>query len=572
MTEVGVSLMRGLTTGKALRLACCAAVVMAFPSMGMAQQLPSIVDPSRIDKQFEQPTTPLSVPEPLLPDSDEQLPKKEASKITFDLNGITFEGNTVYPASDFLEYYQDLLGKKVSLNDIYDVADKITAKYRNAGFILTRVVPPPQRVRGGILTLKVVEGFIDKIEIDGDQIDKDSRIWDYLNKIRDTKPLNNAVLERYLLLLNDLPGVNAKAVMIPSFDTPGASDLIVQMALRDYRATMSLDNRGTKFVGPLQAQSSVSINSLFAETDRLALRGIVTGQARELKYGSVAYTRPIGTEGIIAKITGNVSASNPGSTLSTLDVKGESRSLSAAVDWPLKRSRRENLILTGTLDYKNSRTRIASRLTTDDRIRALRAKVAYDFVDGYGGVNLFEGIVSQGLNVLNATKSDAGTASRANARPDFTTVKLNMTRLQPLTRELRAVATVNSQYAVSKILSGEQFGYGGASIGRAYDSSEISGDHGLSGKFEVQWQNPYQGDLIQSLQPYAFVDAGAVWAIDTKTTERRQSGTSAGIGVNFRVSGGFYGYLEVAQPLSRGVSSQSNSQEARIFFNLSKSL
>jgi len=94
-------------------------------------QIPDSAQPGRTEKRFEKPPIPKAQPEIHLR-SPRQVPPDEAGQIRFVLAGIEFEGNTVYKSSEFLHFYEKLVTKPVSLNDIYMIADAITAFYRAA--------------------------------------------------------------------------------------------------------------------------------------------------------------------------------------------------------------------------------------------------------------------------------------------------------------------------------------------------------------------------------------------------------------------------------------------------------
>src|SRR5690606_32946288 len=119
--------------------------------------------------------------------------------------------------------YRDRLGTKISVAEVYRIATAITARYRNDGYILSRTIVPPQTIQGGIVHLRVIEGYIDGFRIEGNPGDARGRIEQYGTAITGTRPVTASVLERYLLLINDLPGISAQAVLVPSADAVGAS-------------------------------------------------------------------------------------------------------------------------------------------------------------------------------------------------------------------------------------------------------------------------------------------------------------------------------------------------------------
>ena len=128
----------------------------------------------------------------------------------------------MFTQADFAPLYQPLLGKDITLAQIYDVAAAITAKFGKAGYTLSVALVPAQRISTGVVHIQVVEGYVDQIFIkteDGTDITSELRA--YLAKIAAVRPLRQADLGRHLLLANDLPGVQARAVLAPS-ETPGA--------------------------------------------------------------------------------------------------------------------------------------------------------------------------------------------------------------------------------------------------------------------------------------------------------------------------------------------------------------
>ena len=64
-------------------------------------------------------------------------------------------------------YYQHMLGKQVSLAELVDLANRLTAKYRQDGYLLTQVVVPEQSIEGGKVRLQVIEGYLEHVQIKG---------------------------------------------------------------------------------------------------------------------------------------------------------------------------------------------------------------------------------------------------------------------------------------------------------------------------------------------------------------------------------------------------------------------
>ena len=293
--------------------------MLAAAAPAIAQQaLPGSADPGRLEKRFEQPQLPQSTLDPVIPETPEQAPPPDAEEIKFTLTGILIEGATVYSQKDLDPLYGELLGKEVSLADIYRVAEKITAKYGNDGYALSRAVVPAQRISNGIVRLQIIEGYIDKIIIEGETGGASDLIWEYGEKVSASRPLMAEVLERYLLLANDLPGVKVESVLKASETNHGASNLVLVSKHKPVSASAVLDNRGSRSSGPHQQTFSLSGNSLTGLAEQTTLRYIRAGN-NELRYIQFAHQEQIGTEGTKLNLTANRSRSTSGYNVKYLE-------------------------------------------------------------------------------------------------------------------------------------------------------------------------------------------------------------------------------------------------------------
>ena len=557
------------------RTAAAAAIAILVASSGIeatAQQVPPTAEPSRIEKQFEAPPVPKAMEEPVVPETERPLPPAEAKKIRFTLTGLVVEGSTVYDDKDFLPFYEKHLGKEVSLALIYDVAAAISAEYRNEGYILSRAVVPAQRIRNGIVHLKIVEGFIHTVFIEGDILGPERLLKAYADKISQSRPLRSGTLERYLLLAGDLPGVTAKGVLTPSPEVTGASDLVVILSHAKADGFVSLDNRGSRFVGPHEIGIGTNLNSTFGFYERFGIRFIGATQTDELKLYEATFDEPLGTEGTKLSLTYSRTLSEPGFTLKPLNVDSTNTTVRAALSHPFIRSRGENLTLRANFTYRNSTTNVLSSKLSEDRIRSAGLEMTYDFVDRFRGVNLIDLKVSRGLDILNETTSGSADLTRALGKSDFTKVTTELSRLQRLSGNFTVLAVATGQWAADELLASEEFGAGGARFGRAYDASEITGDHGAAGLLELQYGQSIQHSFFQGFQLYGFYDYGATWRKTPGANEpRRQTLASAGFGLRYNLTRGISGYVEVAKPLTRSVSSRGNEgDDRRVFFSLAK--
>ena len=549
-------------------LSVLAGGVVLVPGLSWAQTVPSVAEPQRLDKRFEQPKVPGSVMEPEVPETKSYKPSKDLKKIRFILKEIVVKGSTVYSHNAFRRWQKRFIDKKVSLALIYRFAEKITAKYRNDGYLLSRAIVVPQNIKNGVVTIQIVEGYIGNLKIRGPVKGSKMFLKSYGKALLRSSPLKAKDLERYLLLIDDLPGVSVESVLVPSKNEPGASELILTLKHKDMDANTGIDNRGTKFNGPIQMRGATNANSVMGFYDRLGIQGVLTSNPDELLFFNGFGEMPVSSEGTKIFISGSFSKSQPGSTLKQFKVEGNSNTFTVRASHPFIRSRGKNL--KGYLGFtsRNSKTDLLNENITDDRLRILKLGMAYDFVDRLRGVNLFSLGLSKGMNIMDASGPGSLKLSRADGRSDFTKLSGDILRLQELGPGWSLLTGVGWQYAFDSLLSSEEFGLGGPQYVRAYDPSEVTGDHGIAFKLELQKGVKTNWNYLKSLQSYLYFDHGTVALRNTTAVQDSSSSlTAVGLGMRGNINKWLSGYIEVGQPLSGDVSAEGNS-DPRFFFSL----
>jgi hemolysin activation/secretion protein len=491
--------------------------------------------------------------------------------VSFVLNDIVVQDATAIPAAELKPIYASRLGQPVTLNGLRAIADEITAHYRNKGYILSRaVVPAGQQIQNGVVTLRIVEGFVDEVVFEGAEGQDMALLESYGQRITRERPLSNAALERYLLLMDDLTGATARGVLSPSPTTQGASRLTVNIQRKPVDANLTVDNRGSRFLGPIQTSALVATNSALGLSERIQIRGITASNFDELGFVEGTYQQPVGPEGTTLRGTASYAETRPGNGLKPLDIEGESAFFTVAARHPFLRSRKENLFGEAGLRYRDSKTDVLSTELYDDHIRSAYIGGAYDVLDGLQGINRVDLEAVQGLSVLGSNNS-GDLLSRSNADSTFTRVTGQYTRLQPLSQAISAFWGVSGQYAFDPLFASEEFALGGPAYGSAYDPAELTGDSGVATRVEMRYSDSLPEWYLDIYQLYGFYDIGRVWNRDALVGENaRASLASTGVGVRFTLTDNLAGSAEVAVPLTRDVAAEgTDGNDVRGFFSIS---
>lgn len=533
-------------------------------------QQTGIADPSRAgDLLEEKRLIPQAGPNISVKQLSLQNAPAGAENIKFNFGGLKINGANVYSEDELYGIYKDKIGTEISLADLYAIANQITLKYRNDGYILTQAVVPPQTIASGVVQLKIVEGFISNITIQGGAENESAVrvIREYADHIKAGGALNLAEMERQLLLINDLPGVDARTIISPS-QTAGAADMLIIIERDPFEAFVGVDNHGSRFLGPVQFSGATVFNSMLGLNEQITAQIVAAPDAGlELAFGSLGYSQPIGVYGTRINLGGSVTDTDPGFTLKEFEVEGLSRNLYVGVEHPFLRSRNANIFGRALFDWRNVESQNNVELTRKDKIRAIRAGAKADFLDRLLGVavNSVDFEVSQGLDVLGASDEGDANLTRAKGDPTFLKANIRLERLQRLTSTFNLLLTGRGQLSNNPLLSSEEFGLGGYSTVRGYDPSEVVGDDGIAGKVELQWQAP-----VKEVELFGFFDAGTVWDQDATTSDnKRNSLTSTGIGVRLDLPLEIDAEFLAAKPLSTDVQTQGDD-DTRFFFSLNK--
>lgn len=545
-------------------------VLIAAPAVSMAQQPPPTIDPGRLRERFDfQPeATPAPAPAQLRSEPAEPMPDSLKS-IRVTLQRIQIESATVLPGNVLQARADRYTGREITGSDILELASSLTAMYRNAGYILSLVVVPPQSLSDGTLTLRVIEGYIDRVNVQTAE-GVNPRIAQKLaligERITASRPIKSAVLEHYLLLANDLPGVELRSVLSPS-KAPGAADLTLVASIKRLEGFAAIDNYGSKYLGPGQVTLAVTGNQLLGVNDQWRFVGVSTGNS-EMSYAQLSYSQVVTTEGLKLSASASRARTQPGDVLTPFDVRGNADTLSLSASYPLLRTRNESVTARAVYDHSDVHTNVLGTRVIEDRIRALRLGISWRVLDRLDGQNTLDVDFSQGLG---GTQESDLLKSRAGAKGVFNKLTFDYERSQFLSPNVSLTVGAGGQWANTPLLSSEQYALGGRRFGRAYEPAEVVGERALAFRVEPRYTGASQTAGVRSWQVFGFYDIGKVWKVGSVTpgTPASQSLASAGLGLRVFLEKNVVAAIEAAWPLTKSIASyQSQGKDPRLMGSL----
>ncbi len=485
----------------------------------------------------------------------------------FRLAGVAVEGATALPRDAIAATYQAYLGKTVSLADLATIASRISDLYRAAGYHLSRAIVPPQDVKDGRIRIRVIEGRIVDIVVNGERTAQFG-LRAMLDPIAADSPSRRATLERALLLVNDLPGVRIADTAIEEIGTgSGRFRLIVTTVTWQNYTALGLDNRGTDAIGPLQSYFASSFNSSLVGGDTLGVNlSTIPDTPIELGFGRLFYNAPVGNDGARLGFVGSYGEQRPGDDRAAIDTVDRSGTFDLRGSIVPLRSRDQTLWLSAAFGIGEFYEDTMFGPNYRDHIRAASLTADYQLHDWLNGWNYWTVTARQGVPILGASEKDDPLLSRSDGSGTFSKLALFYTRYQPLSDIWSVKLSFAGQLVSTALLASEEF-YLGTPFGRGFWGAEISGDNGVGGSIELRFDQVLKSDFLKGYQLYGYVDRTEAW--NFHSNGEGLSLTLAGAGVRLYLPYDLQLGIEGAVPLEYHIPDQQ-PHDPRAFFSVSK--
>ena len=479
------------------------------------------------------------------------------------VGAIVIDGLEALDRPDFAGVIEPFAGRVLDPTELRKLADAAAHLARERGYILATAWIPEQDLAGGMLRVRVDEGRLDDIRIEGSD---DPAIRRQLQRLIGSTPLTLAVLQREVLLADDLPGVWIRKTR---FEREGDRRILVVDAGReDISGSVLIATDGTKPVGPVRARIDLDANGLISPRDRVDLSFSTTPfDPDELAFFSARYSVVVNDAGTNIGVFGSYSRTEPGAYLAARELLGEAWQGGIRMRHPLLRGHRRSLWLEASGELQDLAQDNFGTLARHDRI-ALARLGFYGFGPLAGGTLQGRATISQGLDIFGATALGDPLASRPDAPPSFTTLSWWFNWRRTLAARVSLSLAASGQFSSDPLLIGENFVLGGNALLRGYDFAQAVGDQGIAGVGELRYDWPRALGAVEHLQLYAFADGGTV----SNLAGGRGNDTLASSGAGLRADVTRYLDLdlEVAVPLT-GPRYDTDDKTPRINLRVSQS-
>lgn len=513
---------RRVTCGAAGVVVTAVLLLAGLAPAADAQLAPHIINRNQLGQSVRLPNL-----------AKKQVPKQKPSTSTvsgispFVLHGVRVEGAATLPAAAVAATWREMVGHRVGSAQLSAILIAIGRLCQHQGLALYSVSLPPQNFSGGRVVVRVIEGHVGAVTIEGNTKGASlGLLKHYAARIVADRPLHRATLERNLLLMQSIPGLKLGSELRPMPGKPGDVRLLLGIHRRTVEAGIDVNNAGDRLLDIVQGTANVTVNGLFREGERDQLVFGAPASIRRYQYYGIVHQEPIGTNGTTLTVTMGDLVTRPVGAINS----GTAQIASVRLSDPLIYTRTRQLDASVEADYLNSNEALLGQTVVAERTRTLREGLIFARAGDWNGIDSGSFTVSEGFNVLGARRG-----SIAYGGPGFTKFGASLVRLQALPKSFFLTVRVNAQYALNHLPASEQFLFGGDEFGRAYPAAVMAGDSGIEMSGELSHALPFLNHvapkLISGLAAFGYADWGRIWNRQTIYQYPVDTGASAGGGV-----------------------------------------
>lgn len=547
--------------------------VLAAPnnSSGFPRSLGSDVleqEENRSSRRFENKPAPV-FELPKLPE-----PNAESSIISQRLKifckRINLLGNTVFPNDELDRLTSPYLNREITNQDLQQLRLELSRYYVDRGYINSGAVIPDQDVRDGVIEIRIIEGRLDRVEIEGNNTFSKSYLEERINfEARDPLQLNR--LQENLQLLLENPLVERINADLRPGQQPGTATLNTKIKERvPYQLGLGFDNQLAPSIGSYQGTAYASHRNLIGRGDVISVQGRF---ADGLTGYGVDYWLPINLDDTSIHAWFSHFDSNIVETpFNQIDVSSNSESYGVGLSHPFIRKPGQTLAGTLTIERRRSNTFLlgepfsfsAGVQNGESSVSVIR--IGQEWTErSTEQVFSVRSTFNVGVDALDATINQAAPDGRFFSW---------LGQLQWARRiwDAQIVWRTDVQAAKDALLPLEKFQIGGANSVRGYRENQLVRDWGFSSTLELR--HPVFSDVFGREKFFIapFADMGGAWNIHAETASTVDVLASVGLGVIWEPHSRFHSHLYWGKALVNVDNPERDPQDYGFHFKLSGQL
>lgn len=556
-------------------------------------QVPQPPPPQDVVPQPSEPSlepikpAPLPPPEELLEPpfpTPTNPPAAVPGKVPENIRVKRFEvvGSTVFSQSELNEVLERFTNRPLSFAELLQARSAITQLYVDRGYITSGALIPPQKLQDGVVTIQVVEGSLEAINVTGTRRLNPGYIR---SRIPQSRALNQRQLLEALQLLQLDPLIGNLSAELSAGSRPGTSVLDVQVTeAKSFNTQIVADNARSPSVGSFRRRAQISEANLLGLGDGLSLAYSNTDGSNGI---DASYSLPVNPRnGTISFYFGTTSSDVIEKPFDILNIDGTSRYYELTYRQPVIRTptkefavgltaaRRESNISSGIVDPLSG---IVTEILPSDlspganeegRTRISALSIFQEWTQQNNReVLAFRSSFNLGVGAFNATVNDNQPDSR------FFSWRGQAQWVRLLAPETLLLLRTDVQLTPDSLVPLEQFGLGGIDSVRGYRQDTLLTDNGVFASAEIRlpiYRSPLRQTVLQ-LTP--FVDVGTTWDISGRTDQETNISdtdtlVSVGLGLRLQLGNSLTARLDWGIPLVDVADTDRTWQENGVYFSI----
>ena len=469
------------------------------------------------------------------------------TEIHFELKKVEWNPSAILTQEELQAVTDAYIGRQITAKDLLEMTDKITALYREKGYMTCGAVLN-RRIHDGVAKVRLVEGRTENVSVSGNRSTRENYITGRLG-LKPGEIANIAKLNKDLRWFHGTNDIQLRVVIKPGA-AEGTTDYeIIALEPQNQTVTLYLDNDGYDNSGRWRQGIFYAMRSLSGYRD--ALRGSFI-RSQGTKAWTMGYSIPLSQRGMRLELnySGNRTKITNGE-LKNLGVRGKAQSFS--LNWRVPfyitaHSRHETGL---QYIYQTSKTDwgYGSVSWTDDKINRVIPYVSFTH---YGNSSVFY----HKHSFVFAKRRDI----------DGNSDSANLYRLSSFWQKRYGggqfwQARLEGQWSSEdNLASSDRFFIGGVTSVRGYEEGFIGGPKGMTANLE--YHVPL--DKARRFSLFPFVDWGTISGV---TGMEHRTLLSAGLGLEARYKQ-LYSTVSVGFPIKKDFY-ETSVDSTRVDFSLS---